>query len=275
MNIRMALFVAASLATPAAAHDFWIQPERYQVAVGQQLSATFQVGHAQYRQRWGNDLTRIPLIVDFTPSRHQVDQRSAVRAGGDEDFVTTLSEPGVHVIAMQTVSALSNLPAIRFNDYAKAEGLASVIATRTRLSQNNLPGRERYSRRAKTLIQVGPQTAANSRMATRALGMKLEIVPLTNPYSLGASRQLPLVVLYKGRPLANSTVMLTNLAFDARPIETEVTDARGRATFNVPTVGDWQLNVLWSEPLSGDAQADFDTTFASLTFGFNPAVRAR
>ncbi|MEO6248154.1 MAG: DUF4198 domain-containing protein [Sphingomicrobium sp.] len=273
MNIKIALMAATLLATPATAHDFWVQPERYQVAVGQPLSATFQVGHGQFRQRWGNDISRIPLIVDFSASG-RVDQRAAVRAGGDEDFVTTLTGPGIHVIAMQTTSALSNLPALRFNDYAKAEGLAAVIATRNQLGQNSLPGRERYSRRAKALVQVGAQTKSNSAFATRPLGMKLEIVPLLNPYILGASRRLPVAVLYKNRPLANATVMLTNLAFDARPLQTVVTDARGRGTFTVPPVGDWLLNVLWSEPINGDSQADFDTTFSSLTFGYNPANRA-
>ena len=270
----LAPVAALVLATPAVAHDFWIQPDRYQVAVGQPVKATFQVGHAQYRQRWGNDLSRIPMIADFYAGR-RVDQRTAVRTTGDDDFVTTLSGPGIHVIGMQTAPALSELPALRFNDYAKAEGLVAVIATRNRLGQNSLPGRERYSRRAKTLIQVGPQTPANAAMATRRLGMKLEIVPLANPYALGPSRRLPLVVLYNTRPLANATVMLTNLAFDARPIETEITDARGRATFTVPGVGDWQLNVLWSEPVRDDPAADFDTTFSSLTFGYDPARRER
>ncbi len=47
------------------------------------------------------------------------------------------------------------------------------------------------------------------------------------------------------------------------------------ATLRVPPVGEWLVNVIWSEPVTGDPKADFDTTFSSLTFGFNPHKPAR
>ncbi len=112
-------------------------------------------------------------------------------------------------------------------------------------------------------------TPANQALATRPIGLKLEIVPERNPYALGPTRILPVRVLYKGRRLANATVKLTSLEFDARPVATLVSDASGRARFRVPAAGDWLLNVVWAEPISGDPKADFDTTFSSLTFGYD------
>lgn len=263
-----------TVAAPVAAHDFWIQPLRFQVGENQPLSATFQVGHAQYRQRWGNDIRRIPLLLDFAP-RGRSNQRGNVRSDSTADLVTRLSGPGLHVLGMQTAPAYSELPALRFNDYLKAEGLVVPIAARNRSDSTTLPGRERYSRRAKALIQVGPQTAANSARALRPLGMKLEIVPVKNPYALDKSHRLPVVVLYNGKRLAGASVKLTSLEFDAKPLETEITDRSGQATFTIPPLGDWLINVIWSEPLRGDPKADFETTFSSLTFGYDPARRAR
>jgi uncharacterized GH25 family protein len=175
---------------------------------------------------------------------------------------------------MQTSYAFSELPAARFNDYAREEGLALIIAARKRAGKTNTAGRERYSRRAKAMIQVGGQTSANQALGTKAIGLKLEIVPDRNPYALDSSRVLPVHVLYKGRRLANATVKLTNLRADDRPVATMATDQMGRARFKVPASGEWLLNVVWGEPVSGDAAADFDTTFSSLTFGYGGPRRS-
>ncbi len=54
---------------------------------------------------------------------------------------------------------------------------------------------------------------------------------------------------------------------------TAITDREGRATFRVPATGNWLVNVLWSEPVRGDPDVQFDTTFSSLTFGYDRANR--
>lgn len=274
MNIKIAALSLLLASAPLVAHDFWIQPQRFQAEPGAPVALTFQVGHAAARERWGR-LDRIILLQDFAQGRRR-DMRPDLRTnGGPADVVTRFATPGVHVIAMQSNHATSSLPAIRFNDYVKLEGLTPILVARRRAGTSDQIGRERYSRRAKALIQVGTQTAANSAQATRALGFKLEIVPERNPYALGASRLLPVRVMYNGRRLPGATVKLTNLEFDAKPLATAITDREGRAVFRVPAVGDWLVNVLWSEPVRGDPEVEFDTTFSSLTFGYEPAGRRR
>lgn len=271
MKLRLLGACAAVLAVPLAAHDFWLQPLRFQGAVNAPFPLTFQLGHGPFKQRWGAE-SKILYLYDIFNGRR--DLRGDVRSMPSSDLVTRFPAAGLHVIALQSSYALSDLPAIRFNDYAKAEGLGLVLASRQRTGTTNSNGRERYSRRAKALVQIGPQTAATQGLATRAIGLKLEIVPERNPYALGPSRSLPVHVLYQGRRLPNATIMLTSLEFDARPLSTLVTDRAGRATFQVPAVGEWLLNVVWSEPVRGDPNADFDTTFSSLTFGYDPSRRA-
>lgn len=273
MKFQLSGLALVFAAAPAAAHDFWIQPLQYQVGVGQLLGATFQVGHGKDRQRWGNDITRIPLLLDISSSG-RVDQRGNFRSTATTDIATRLKTPGLHIIALQSVHSRSTLPAVRFNDYLKEEGLRLPLAARIRARSANLPGRERYSRRAKALVQVGAQTAANSSLATRPVGLKLEIVPGKNPYALDRTRRLPVQVLYKGKPLSGATIRLTRLEYDERPLASKITDRAGRANFTVPPIGSWLLNVVWSEPLAGDPRADFDTVFSSLTFGYDAGRRA-
>lgn len=270
MKLRLLTLSLSMLAAPLAAHDFWLQPMRFQVAANAPLGSTFLIGHAALRDRWNNN-DRVIMLANFTGGKRS-DRLGDLVSGGESDLVTRFDSPGINVLAMQSNYALSDLPAIRFNDYAKAEGLALVLAERERTGRNNAPGRERYSRRAKALIQVGAQTAANQGAATKPIGLKLEIVPERNPYALGASRMLSVYVLYNGRRLANATVKLTDLGNDAKPIAIAVTDRAGRASFRVPARGNWLLNTIWGEPVAGDPRFDFETTFSSLTFGY-PGAR--
>lgn len=274
MKLRLTGFSLLLVGAPAIAHDFWIQPARFQVAPSAAIPITFQVGHGADRQRWGNGLNRIMLLNDFSISGRR-DIRGELQARGPADLVTRTKIEGLHVLAIQTTYAFSDLPAIRFNDFAKEEGLAAVLAARQRAGTTGQAGRERYSRRAKALIQVGRQTAANQRLATQAIGLKLEIVPERNPYALGVARILPVRVLYNGRRLSNALVKLTNLGNDAKPIAVKRTDGNGRASFQIPAAGAWLLNVIWSEPVQGDPKVEFDTTFSSLTFGQDPVTRSR
>ncbi|MEO7411658.1 MAG: DUF4198 domain-containing protein [Sphingomicrobium sp.] len=272
MKIRIAALGLLMAAAPAVGHDFWIQPIRFQVDPGTPIAATFQVGHGKFRDRWNNN-QRIVALNDFLRGVPR-DLRPQLRNGASYDLATSGAAPGLHVIAMQSNYATSELPAIRFNDYAREEGLAPILAARKAGGNNNAPGRERYSRRAKALVQVGPVTASNQAFATRAIGLKLEIIPDLNPYALGANRMLPVHVLYEGRRLPNATVKLTNLGADERPVAIAVTDRAGRARFRIPTSGAWLINVIWSEPVR-DPNVEFDTTFSSLTFGYGSPTRQR
>lgn len=263
------LACAALLCTAAvaSAHDFWVQPLMFTAAPGAAVPFTIQVGHGTFRQRWGAAIERIVRFDDIGPTG-RVDRRAVLQPpGGPQDGTLMFATPGTHVIVLETNLAASELPSIRFNDYAKVEGLTLALAQRDRLKLTDSPGRELYSRRAKALVQVGPVNAAQPQV-TRPVGLTLEIVPQRNPYALAPGELLPVEILYQGKPLAGALVKLNNLDFDARPIETHMTDASGRTAFNPPRRGKWQLNVIWTRPLSGNVKADFETVFSSLTFGF-------
>ena len=103
--------------------------------------------------------------------------------------------------------------------------------------------------------------------------MTLEIVPERNPYMLRPGEKLPLLIYYQGRPLPGALVKLTNLDQDSKPAALQRSDRAGRASFSVPPQGKWQLNVVWTKPITGNPKADFETIFSSLSFG-HPNARA-
>lgn len=265
----VALFL---LAAPAWAHDLWAQPQRFWVAPGEAAAVSVQIGHGAARETWSVPPERILLFRSVGPSG-AVDRRSALRPGA-APMLLRFPTAGTHVLALQTNHAQSVLPAVRFNDYLREEGLTPAQQLRARAGKSKAPGREIYSRRVKTLVQVGPAGRPQPQV-TRPLGLDLEIVPERNPYDPGPGSALPVRVMFEGKPLPGALVKLTNLHNDAKPLAVARTDAQGRAAFKVPRAGAWMLNVVWTKPLQGDPRADFDTTFSSLAFGYPSGLAAR
>lgn len=267
------LLMALVYGCSAGAHDFWVQPAQYWLRPEDASSVTLQVGHGPFRQRSPIPLSRITRFEAIGPDGVAIDLRGGLHVGGSaDDGALKLSKPGVYVLVLETDNrAQSHLPAIRFNDYLKVEGLTPALEQRERLRQTDRDGSENYSRRAKSIVQIGPPDANSQIHVTRPLGLPLEIIPEANPYARPQPTALPVRVLYEGQPLQGALVKLTHLENDAAPLEARLTDRMGRATFVMPTEGSWLLNVIWTKPLPWARETDFETIFSSLSFGF-PAM---
>jgi len=266
MRYRILGLMLAS-ASPAAAHDFWVQPTHFQLDRPGAAALTLQVGHGTEHQRSQIRAGRITRFAAVGPDGKERDLRAALHIGEDSDAGFVLEGEGAHVLALETDDrAQSHLPAARYNAYLAEEGLTPVAAAREQARRTNTEGSESYRRDAKAVVQVG--RAGDQSQVIRPLGLSLEIVPERSPYAAPRGSTLPVRLLLHGQPLAGALVKLTDLDRDAVPVETHRTDASGRATFALPTSGLWQLNVVWSEPRPKDAETEYLTSFSSLTFGF-------
>lgn len=238
----------------AGAHDFWVNPDSFVVSVGASTALSMQVGHGDARRTSMIPSRRIQRFAAWTPAGDVVDLRNDGRLAP--------SEPGLHLLVLETdADALSHLPPDRFAAYVQEEGLLPAAAARGR------DVIERYRRVAKALIQAGAPGEGSQDLATKRLGLPLEIV-LVHPPSDGDT--LAAQVIYKGRPLARALVKLTDLDHDAQPVAAQVTDDAGRVHLRRPPPGQWLLNVVWTTPLDGDEGIDFDTIFSSLSFAIAP-----
>ena len=255
---------------PARSHDFWVQPASYWVRPGADTPLTLQVGHGPFRQRSRIPLGRILRFEAIGPGGTRSDLRPRLQLGGHTgDGAVDLASRGTYVLVLQTdARAYSLLPAIRFNDYLRYEGLTPALEYRERTHRTAMDGSEKYSRQAKALVQVGSPSGPQLQI-TKPVGLVLEIVPDVDPYGIPRPRTLPVHVLYQGRRLAGALVMLTNLEHDANPVEAHVTDRNGVAEFAAPQSGDWLLNVIWTKVAAPAADTDFETVFSSLSFGFS------
>ena len=276
MKNRNAAFLLGLLvccrASFVMAHDFWLQPNEYWIGPDALTSMTLQVGHGSFRQRSPIPARRITRFQAIAPKGAVVDLHDQLRLGeAAEDGDFRLKNPGAYVLVLQTDDrAQTHLPSIRFNDYLTVEGLTPALEQRARLHRMDADGSERYSRCAKSVVQVGPPGAGPQGQVSKPVGLPLEIVPETNPYRVPRSATLPVRVIYEGHPLAGALVKLTDLKHDAVPFEVHLTDHDGRASFTMPNAGTWLLNVIWTKVLPRSDETDFETVFSSLSFGFPP-----
>lgn len=262
MRLRHLAIFLGLLPSPATAHDFWLQPERYLLTAGVATPLTLQVGH-------GSDRRRSPIRKDRVLGFVAASQDARLDLMGslhprdpDEDGQLRLGETGLHVLMLWTDHrAESRLSAARFNDYLDAEGITPALEARRREGLMGRDGAERYGRVAKTLVRVGE---GGGRMPLTPLGAPLEIVPEADPWS--DPTRLPVRVYWQGRPLAGALIKLTDLARDDEPVSEIRTDAAGRARFFLPRQSRWMLGVVWTRPLPPTAEVDFETTFSSLSF---------
>jgi uncharacterized GH25 family protein len=276
MTLRRAISLMGLLlctrTSPAAAHDFWLEPREYSLASGALTPLTIQVGHGAFRQRSPIPARRITRFQAIAPDGALVDLRGGLRLGqAAEDGSFRLGALGTYVLVLQTDDrAQAHLPAMRFNDYLKVEGLTAALDQRTQLHMMDANGSERYSRCAKSIVLVGPPGTVSGSQVSEPVGLPLEIVPEVDPYRVPRSASLPVRVIYAGRPLSGALVKLTDLGNDATPLEVHLTDRAGRATFTVPGPGRWLLNVIWTKALPAWEETDFETVFSSLSFGGPP-----
>jgi len=261
------LGLVIAFARLAHAHDFWVQPQDFRTDANTPLPFTLQVGHGPLRQRSPIPMRRIERLDAIAPDGSTRDMRSQLRLGGErDDGAIAFASDGAYLLVLQTDDrAESHLPAIRFNDYLRAEGLTPALALRESAHRMDTDGSENYRRIAKTIVRVGGAPA--DAQITKALGLPLEIVPERNPCAIPRAATLPVRVDYERRPLAGALVKLTDLSNDAEPFEMHMTDAEGRAQFTLPEKGAWLLNVIWTKPKPAGGDTEFETVFSSLSFG--------
>jgi uncharacterized GH25 family protein len=244
-----------------------VQPDAFWLTPPAALSVSLQVGDRSSRQQSPIPPQRITRFDAIGPKGDSVDLRSGA---------ARLDQSGAYLVALETDNAAhSRQSAARFNEYLEWEGLTPALEYRTRTHQMHVDGFERYSRAAKSLVLVGRHNRLAQRHVTQPLGLKLVIVPQVSPYADPQPARFPVRVLYEGRPLAGALVKLMNLAEDLTGANENVTDAAGIATFSMPTHGTWLVSVVWTRRLDDAADADYDTTFSSLTFGFSEEILAK
>jgi hypothetical protein len=200
---------------------------------------------------------------DLIGTRGKKDLRAARRAGDKPFGRVPVGGAGTYLVAVERRPQLIKLGADKFTRYLADEGLAGIIEQRQRLGESKLPGRERYSRYLKCLLQAGGRLDDTYK---RVLGQRLEIVPEANPFGLRRLDRLPVRILFEGKPLAGVKVSALHRAAAKTHTLTAVTDGEGRATFRLDRPGPWLVRLVHMRRCTDRKEADWESFWGALTF---------
>ncbi len=263
--MRLFAIVFALLSTPLVAHEFWIEPQAYQVAPDGRMIADVVNGQEFAGNRQPYLPQRFAHFVDFAGGKVA---NVSGRPGDTPALDAPATPEGLHVIAYQSRNATVDYETWeKFQNFVDHKDLGDVL---TRHRARGLPEAnfiEVYSRYSKSLIGVGD--AAGSDVRT---GLETEIVALTNPYTDDLSSGMRLQLFYRQDVRANEQIeIFEKSASGAVNIFLVRTDAQGIATVPVKPGHSYMADaVVLREPnasVAADTRAVWETLWANLTWG--------
>jgi hypothetical protein len=261
---RLFIFMSFAAAHAASAHEFWIEPQQYQVESGAELLADLRNGEnfkGSSLAWFDRQFTRFEMISGAAaiPVTGRAGDVPAMRA--------TAPGNGLLIILHETTpTSLTYTEWPKFLRFAAHKDFPDAEAAHLANGWPTTGFRESYTRHVKALMAVGDGAGAD-----RAFGMATEFVALTNPYDPGFDGTMAVALRYQGALRADAQVEV----FDRGPdgtvgVTLHRTDAAGIARIPVTPGHEYLFDAVVlrpAPPAEADARAPvWETLWAALTF---------
>ena len=257
LALTLALFAAPAL----QAHDFWIEPTTFRPAVAQRLAVRLRVGQ-EFR---GDPVPRDSGLLKRFGLVGPAGETAVPGVPNTEPAgFLSIPSPGIYTVVYASNPEPVQLDPRKFDDYLGQEGLEKIRELRAQRGQTGAPAKEIFSRCAKALLAAGGATVGSSGW-DRPLGLRLELVPEANPYTLPGGGVLPARLLYEGRPLPGALVVAFTKDRPAAKVSAR-SDAQGRVVLKLDRPGTWLVKAVHMIPAPRESGADWESFWASLTF---------
>ena len=252
------------LASPAIAHEYWLQPLDYTVAP----DATMMVQIVNGSDYVGQNLPYLPQR--FARFDDVVGGKTFPVPGrvGDIPAVQMANPPdGLNVLVYQARNATvdyADWPTfVRFTEHKDFPGILDAHRARGLAEE---PFTEVYSRYSKSLVAVGDGAGQDKRT-----GLETEIVALTNPYTDDLSNGMRFQLWYGNQPRANVRFEVYDRSPSGAVTQTFLkTDAQGMVTVPVKPGYTYMADaVVIREPakaLAEETGALWETLWANMTW---------
>jgi uncharacterized GH25 family protein len=257
----LAFFLGILLPTRSAfGHDYWLVPEKFSLAPEESVKIHLYYGDGLKVE------DESPFQKERTPRLEQVSAEGAVNLiatsiDGQKPFANlSFAKPGSYVLAMDRNAQNIVLKGPEFTKYLKEEGLSDILTRRN----PKAPGRERYLRSIKTLIQVGERITD---IPLKPNSQRLEILPLQNPLRLKLGYVLVVQVIFDGFPLMNRQIQAYHLENGKLATQTKRTDGQGKASFRLDQPGSWLIRTVHMRSCKQNCRdIDWESFWSSLSF---------
>jgi len=254
-------------------HDVWLLPEQFILSKGDVIIV---------HQLAGSELdveVELPVLRTMTPSF------SLITSGGSVDLLSELPDirtqpevkpvlqrkvdiEGLVLLTMEHAFIHTEFSNEKFSEYLEHEG-AETKTFHDHIERRSSQ-RERYARTLKSLVRVGE--TAEGDLYKQAIGQKLEILLLQNPYLMHPGDTLQVQILFEGQTLADKLV--TAFHEDGKQLvstSTMNTNSEGIAEFALDRAGFWLIRLVHllpcTERYEGDcSDVDWESYWTSYSF---------
>jgi hypothetical protein len=260
--VRVTPVLLSLLTSSLIAHDMYLLPAKFKAVKASKLSVAFHNGDSFPESEVAPKVVRL-LDAKVTGQGGRAPVTGLKEVGKRTLGEVVIPAQGTLWLSVRTAPNFIELEPKKFEDYLKEEGLDEIIAWRKQHGETAKPGRERYSKYAKSLLQAGDP----DQYFSHTLGLAIEIVPLADPSALKAGSVLPVRILLRGKPAAG--LQLETAWADGPEHKTTAvgkTDVEGRIDVPILRQGLWRLHSLKMERCTEAKAADWESFWASLTF---------
>ena len=251
------------------AHEFWMLAQPVSTAGLKAANLSIQVGSYFEGELLPFTPAYIARLQQFSCGK-ALDITSLLRESAKTDpFQIPLGCNGTHLFALDSHSNLITLPADKFTAYLHDEGLEDIVKLREDSATTTSPGRERYRRHIKALLQTASAPAGSPRtpaLLSRQTDQTLEIIFDGQSIAKASDSTMRFRILFEGKPLEQKLVKAWYRHSGQTLIIRARTDRNGNVNFNLPYSGPWMLSVVHMLASTGSENVDWDSFWSSLTF---------
>ena len=258
------LLPLAALTTSLAAHDLFLKLADFIVRPETTVSITALNGTFTTSTN-GIARSRVADLSLVGPGGRTRLDTTALTAGKSRTAIRVRVGPaGTYVAGLSLHPSSIGEKGPQFNAYLKEEGLNAVLEDRRAKGELDKPVTERYAKHVKVVFQAGPRL---SDAWSAALGYPVEIVPLANPYALGAGDTLRVKLLVNGAAAAGRTAIAggRSRAGARLPEQRLRADGLGVASVVLGSPGAWYVKFIEMKR-SSERGVDYGSQWATLTF---------
>ena len=263
--MRILALVLSLFASPAVAHEFWIEPLAYQVEADGRLEANLVNGQDFAGVKIPYLPRGIANFVVFT------DLNSAARVRGRAGDMPALQQDalgeGLNVVVYQAnPSTIDYAEWDKFQAFVDHKDFGDILSIHQARGLPEEGFKEVYARFSKSLMGVGDSAGADTRV-----GMITEIVALKNPYTDDLSDGMQVQLFYLNEPRAEVQLeVFEKAADDTVEVTFYRTDADGITTFPVKPGHSYMLDAVVlrqpSDSVATETGAVWETLWANMTF---------
>ncbi len=260
------VLIAMSLAAPALAVDSWLVADKHIIKPGGEAWIAFITGDVFPIGDGIVDPTRIDGLIDLHDNR----QRPIDGLQIEDDAVAVrqpFDSPGFHILGLSLKPRVIALDGDVFGDYLRDERADEALITYRQKFAGKTTVRERYTKYAKTIIEVGASPDTDQQFL-RPLGQRLEIVPLSNPTRWQAGDEVGVKVLLDGHPWPNVPLSAAHEGTLQGEVAVRTrTDEQGIARWRLTQSGQWFARAHFIRPVNGLVNYEWESFWTTFSFG--------